>query len=62
MAMENQNEDFFSVCCINCNKQVFQFSKNILEKEGQVVLLCPKCKEDTKVTYDSISGIAIGKY
>jgi RNase P subunit RPR2 len=60
--MEEQDEELFSVICINCNQQLFKFSKNILEKEGQVVLQCPKCKDDTKITYDSISGIAIGKY
>jgi hypothetical protein len=61
--MPNENEEqLFSVYCINCNKQIFQFSKNLLENEGQVILQCPKCKGATKVAYDSVSGVAIGKY
>jgi NAD-dependent SIR2 family protein deacetylase len=55
-------EELFTVYCINCNNQVFKFSMNLLEKEHQIILQCTKCNEDTKVTYDSISGIAIGKY
>jgi len=47
---------------VNCNNQVFQFSKNLLENIRSIVLQCPKCKEDTQVTYDSISGVAIRKY
>jgi hypothetical protein len=60
--MEDKNEALFSVSCVNCNNHIFRFSKNLMETEGQVILLCPNCKEDTKVTYDSISGVAIGKY
>jgi predicted Zn-dependent protease len=59
--MSDDHEMFF-VSCVNCNNQIFQFSKNLLEIERQVTLQCHKCKEETKVTYDSISGVIIGKY
>jgi hypothetical protein len=59
--MTNQ-EELFAVSCVNCNNHIFQFSRNLLEKNGPIILICPKCKEDTKVTYDTISGVAIGKY
>ena len=57
-----KEEELFTVSCVNCNNQVFQFSKNLLENIRSIVLQCPKCKEDTQVTYDSISGVAIRKY
>jgi NAD-dependent SIR2 family protein deacetylase len=56
------DKEMFFVSCVNCNNQIFQFSKNMLESDRQVILQCPKCKENTKVSYDSISGVAIGKY
>jgi len=55
-------DDLFTISCIGCNNQIFQFSQYLLIRNEQIVLQCPKCKEDTKVTYDSISGITIGKY
>ena len=55
-------EELFTVSCVNCNNQDFQFSMNLLENIRQIILQCPKCKEETKVTYDSISGVSIGKY
>ena len=57
-----KEEELFTVSCVNCNNQVFQFSMNLLENIRQIILQCPKCKEDTKVTYDTVSGVAIGKY
>jgi NAD-dependent SIR2 family protein deacetylase len=60
--MSDEHELFF-VSCVNCNNQIFQFSKNLLEIERQIILQCPKCKMETKVIYyDSISGVAIGKH
>jgi len=57
-----KEEELFTVSFVNCNNQVFQFSRNLLESIKSIVLQCPKCKEDTQVTYDSISGVAIKKY
>jgi hypothetical protein len=57
-----KEEELFSVSCVNCNNQVFQFSRNLLENIKSIVLQCPKFKEETQVTYDSISGVAIKKY
>jgi len=56
------DDDIFKISCVNCNNQIFQFSQYLLIRNGQIILQCPKCKEDTKVTYDSISGVTIGKY
>jgi NAD-dependent SIR2 family protein deacetylase len=57
-----QKDELFSVSCIYCNEQVFQFSKNMLETERKIVLECPKCGKLTKVYLDSESGVSIGKY
>ena len=55
-------DELFTVYCVNCNNQEFKFSMNLLVKNGIVYLQCPKCKEDTKVTYRGIDGVIIEKY
>jgi hypothetical protein len=58
--MDN-NEELFVVCCVNCNNQIFKFSKNLLEKNGDVWLKCHKCKGETHVIYNGINGVVIEK-
>lgn len=55
-------EELFTISCVNCNNQLFNFSKNLLENTGSIYLKCPKCNEETKVTYSGINGIVIEKY
>ena len=59
--MENY-EELFTVSCVNCNNHIFKFSKNLLESNECVYLKCPKCNEETKVSYLGINGIIIEKY
>jgi len=55
-------EELFAVSCVNCNGHIFKFSKNLLEKSGDVYLKCPECNAETKVSYKGSSGIDIEKY
>jgi uncharacterized C2H2 Zn-finger protein len=59
--MDNE-EELFAVSCVHCNNQIFRFSKNLLEKNGSIWLKCPKCNNETKVTYEGINGVLIEKY
>jgi len=59
--MTNEDE-LFAVSCVNCNNQIFKFSKNLLEKNKDIYLKCPQCKAEIKVTYMGSSGINIEKY
>jgi len=59
--MDN-DEELFAVSCVNCNGHVFKFSRNLLEKSGDVYLKCPKCNAETKVSYQGISGVNIEKF
>jgi len=59
--MEKEKE-LFTVSCVHCNAQVFQFSKNLLEDIGRVTLHCPKCEESTQVIFDSTDGVTIRAY
>ena len=52
-------DELYTVSCLNCNVQVFKFSKNLLEKSSCVYLKCPKCNEETKIIYNGINGIVI---
>jgi ribosomal protein S27E len=54
-------EELFTVSCVNCNNQTFKFSRNLLENTGNLYLKCPKCKEETKITNDGFGGIIIEK-
>ena len=56
------NEELFTVFCVHCNDQVFKFSKNLLDENETVRLICPKCNEETKITFKGTEGIIIGKY
>jgi hypothetical protein len=58
----DEEEDFFTVFCIYCNDQVFKFTKNLIEKNGTIQLMCPKCNEETKITFKGIDGIIVGRY
>jgi len=59
--MEKEKE-LFTVSCVHCNKQIFQFSKNLLEDNRYVILHCLKCDESTQVVYDSVDGVTIRAY
>jgi len=59
--MEKESE-LFTVSCVHCNKQIFQFSKNLLEDIRQVILHCPKCDDSTQVVYDIVDGVTIRAY
>jgi len=59
--MEKEKE-LFSVSCVHCNKQVFQFSKNLLEEMRHITLHCPKCDEFTYIDFDSKEGVTIRTY
>jgi predicted Zn-dependent protease len=59
--MEKEKE-LFTVSCIHCNNQIFQFSGNLLEENRKVILHCPKCGEYTQVVYDSADGVTIRAY
>lgn len=54
-------EELFTVCCVNCNDQIFKFSKNLLENNGIVYLKCPKCHSETTVKYEGYGTLTIGK-
>ena len=63
--MENKNineDELIIVYCLNCNNQLFKFSKELLKMNEIVRLLCPKCNEEIKVTNKDTGGIIIGKY
>jgi hypothetical protein len=55
----NDGEQLFAVCCVNCNEHTFKFSQNMLEEYGVVFLKCPKCAEETEVTYNGLNGVDI---
>jgi Zn finger protein HypA/HybF involved in hydrogenase expression len=58
----NKEDEMFTVLCIHCNDQEFKFSKNLLEKNEIMRLICPRCNGETKITYKNIGGVIIGKY
>jgi Zn finger protein HypA/HybF involved in hydrogenase expression len=45
-------DELYTVSCVNCNDQIFKFSKKLLENYRDVYLKCPKCKAETQVNYD----------
>jgi len=55
-------KELFTVSCVHCNDQIFQFSRNLLEDNTHVILHCPKCGESTQVVYDSTDGVTIKAY
>ena len=57
-----KDKELFTVSCVHCNKQIFQFSRNLLEDNTHVILHCPKCGESTLVVYDSADGVTIRAY
>jgi NAD-dependent SIR2 family protein deacetylase len=54
-----KEKTLFTVSCVHCNEQIFQFSRNLLEETRKVILHCPKCGESTQVVYDSADGVTI---
>jgi len=59
--MEKEKE-LFTVSCVHCNDQIFQFSRNLLEYNNQVILHCPKCDSSTQVVFNSADGVTIRAY
>jgi ribosomal protein S27E len=59
MNKAGNEEQLFTVCCVNCNNRAFKFSKNLLEEYGVVFLKCPECAEETEVTYNGLNGVDI---
>ena len=54
-------DELYSISCVNCNNQVFKFSRNLLESNGDLWLKCPRCNEETHVIFKGINGIVIEK-
>jgi uncharacterized Zn finger protein len=54
--MDNE-EQLFTVCCVNCGVRQFKFSQNLLEEYLEIFLRCSECGETTIVRY----SIAIEK-
>ena len=54
-----KEKTLFTVSCVHCNNQIFQFSRNLLEYNNQVILHCPKCDESTQVVYNDTDGVTI---
>lgn len=55
----NNEDQLFTVCCVNCGVHQFKFSQNFLEKYMEIFLKCPECAEETAITYSSHNGVAI---
>jgi predicted Zn-dependent protease len=58
----DKEKELYTVSCVHCNNQIFQFSRNLLEENRKVILHCPKCGESTLVVYDSADGVSIRAY
>jgi len=58
--MDNE-EELFTICCVNCNNQIFRFSKNLLVNSNDIFLKCPKFNGETHVIYNGINGVVIEK-
>jgi predicted Zn-dependent protease len=58
----DKEKELYTVSCVHCNNQIFQFSRNLLEENRKVILHCPKCGESTLVVYDSADGVTIRAY
>jgi len=57
-----KEKTLFAVSCVHCNKQIFQFSKNLLEDNNHVILHCNQCGESTQVDYDGANGVTISAF
>jgi hypothetical protein len=53
------NEELFTVCCVNCGVHQFKFSQNLLEEYAVVFLRCPECAKETQVEYNGLNGVTI---
>jgi DNA-directed RNA polymerase subunit RPC12/RpoP len=59
MPEATENKDMITICCTNCGKRFFSFSKNALDVTNGIQFECPHCNATTFVKLNRDEEIEI---